>query len=196
VPDDKPNAKPSFWTSLPGILTAATGLIAALSGLVGLIYRIPNPLADTPEMQTEKSLLAHLDTLRRSNPCPQNSFDAYVIDFSGLMDITHEYILYIQQTPTGDKKDRVLNDLRSTLAVIQMRNQDGTKYYDASDFHSHRLPAEFSTILDKIKASKQAGNDAARIGAVEAAMAKWFADSGFPSSAVDRLACRPPQGAK
>ena len=108
------------------------------------------------------------------------------------MGITNEYVLYIQQTPTGDKKDRVMNELRGTLAVIKTRNQDGTKYYDTSDYHSYRLPAEFSGILDKIKASKQAGNDAAHIGAVQAAMKNWSAESGFPASDVDRLACRQP----
>jgi hypothetical protein len=188
VSDDKP----SFWTTLPGILTGITGVLTALAGLLLAIHQFPSFWADKPESQ-EKILLGRLDVLERtSDACPNNSWYSYVLDFSRLGDITRDYVRYVQQNPTrADKDNQVLHRLRSTLGVIRTRNEPGTKYFDRSDIHSRKLPDKFGRILDSIESSKRAGTFADDESVFESAVQNWFSEAGFPASATSIVAsCR------
>jgi hypothetical protein len=42
--DDKPDDKPSFWATFPGILTGLASLITAIGGILVLLKHVPHGL--------------------------------------------------------------------------------------------------------------------------------------------------------
>jgi hypothetical protein len=180
VTDDKAG----FWTTLPGILTGVAGLIGAIAGLLTLLFQY-HIIGDKPVPQEpqEKTLLSRLDKLKQTtDPCHDNSWYAYVLDFSSLGDITRDYVLYIQQNPHADKGDVVLSSLKDMLEVIRTRNEAGTKYYDTSKKHSREFPDKFGHILDSIETNKRTGLSMDDERLFEAAIQGWLSEAGITSS--------------
>ena len=60
---EKKEAKPSFWTSLPGILTALAGLITAIATLVGVL-RVAKPAGEDTASKPREPIVAQTSPLQ------------------------------------------------------------------------------------------------------------------------------------
>lgn len=185
MPDENATSgRPSFWTSIPGILTDVATLLAAVTDLIVALHgfsQSKQPNAIRGQGQELEELARRLKNLQDNKPvCHTNGKDNtwwdYFWDYGRLGGIATDYAQYLRRHP-GD--DPTFNQLMLTFYDVQERNRAGTGEFDRSSYHSEIMPDEFKGYLQSLKAGNLTPDDE-RV--FEAAIQNWYKQAGLKES--------------
>jgi len=179
------------WFSL--VLVMATALVVFSSAF----WKWPLDLGSAPVDPRSGSLLVQLGDLRRDAQSRSrlNTWTAYNSDYGALGKITIQYLHYIEENPIADRDNKIIEELRTTLAKIRKLNdKTQTQQFptgDPNEYHAQRLPDIFDNLLRGIRENKKNGLSSEWEPCYEAAIQRWFKDANpeYPDAPSLSLDC-------
>jgi hypothetical protein len=170
------------------LLIMATALVVFSSAF----WRWPVDFGLLSSNSRQASLVKRITDLKERKPVdPPNSWTDYTLDYGGLANITLRYLHYVEENPTADSDNKVLNELKGLLSKIRERNtQEETHYFEKppdSTYHSDKLPLVFGNVLQRIEEAKKEGILQEDAICFETGVRRWLVDAWLDDGATRKL---------